>query len=63
LIPAVGEHLAQEREPAEQRRDQQNAAIAVLDIGWMHDGVKHKADSGQCYTSHTHNYMYDGDKR
>ena len=44
LIPAVGEHFAQEREPAEQRRNQQNAAIAFLDIGRMNDGMKHQAN-------------------
>ena len=33
LIGAVGVELAQEREQAEQRRQQRDAAVAVLDVG------------------------------
>ena len=40
LIAAVGEQLLQERKQPEQRGKQQDAAVAILDIGGMHDGVQ-----------------------
>ena len=40
LIGAVGKQLHEERKPTEQRRHQQDAAIAILDVGGMHDGVQ-----------------------
>jgi hypothetical protein len=43
LIAAIGVELAQERVEAEQRAHQQHAAIAVLDVGRMHDGVHQQA--------------------
>ena len=42
-ITAVGEQLFEEWPAPEQRGEQQDAAIAVLDIGGMNDGVKHEA--------------------
>ena len=42
-IAAVSEQLFQECPAPEQRGEQQSAAIAVLDIGGMHDGVEQKA--------------------
>ena len=43
LIAAVGEEFLQEGKHPKQCRHDQNAAVAILDIGWMNDGVKHKA--------------------
>ena len=43
LVSAVGKEFLQKRKPAEQGSEDQNAAIAVLDIGWMHDGVQQQA--------------------
>ena len=43
LVSAVGKEFLQKRKPAEQGSEDQNAAIAVLDIGWMHDGVHQQA--------------------
>ena len=43
LITAVGVELDQEREGAEQARHQQRPAVAVLDIGGMHDCVHQQA--------------------
>ena len=43
MIAAVGEELLQERIHPEQRREQQDAAVAILDIGGMHDGVQQQA--------------------
>ena len=40
LIAGVGEQLLQERIHPEQRRKQQDAAVAILDIGGMNDGVE-----------------------
>ena len=40
LIAAIGVELAQEREQAEQRGHQQHAAVAILDVGGMNDGVQ-----------------------
>lgn len=40
LIAAVGEELFQERVHPEEGRKKENAAIAILDIGRMNDGVK-----------------------
>jgi hypothetical protein len=42
LIAAVGKELFQKWEQAEQRRQQKDAAAAVLYIGWMNDGVQQK---------------------
>ena len=43
LVAAVGVELQQERVQAEQRAHQQHAAIAVLDVGGMHDGLHQQA--------------------
>ena len=40
LIGGVGEELVQERIHPKQGRKQQDAAIAILDIGGMNDGVE-----------------------
>ena len=40
LIGAVGEQLLQERKLTEQRRQQQDAAVAILNVGGMNDGVQ-----------------------
>jgi hypothetical protein len=40
LIGSVGEELFQERIHPEQGRKQQGAAVAILDIGRMNDGVE-----------------------
>ena len=40
LISTVGEKRIQERKHPEQCRHHQNAAIAVLDVGRMDDGVE-----------------------
>ena len=43
LIPAVGVELQQEGVEAEQRRHQQHATIAVLDVGGVDDGLHQQA--------------------
>ena len=43
LIAAIGEQLFQERKHPEQVRHDQNAAIAILNIGRMDDGMKQQA--------------------
>ena len=43
LITAIGVELEQERIHAEQGRHDQRAAIAVLNVGGMHDGVDQQA--------------------
>ena len=43
LIAAVGIELQQKRKHAEQRRHQQFAAVAILDVGGVHDGVDQQA--------------------
>ena len=40
LIGRVGEQLLQERMHPEQGRKQQDAAVAILDIGGMNDGME-----------------------
>ena len=40
LIAAIGEQFIQERKHPEQRRHDENAAIAILDVGRMDDGVQ-----------------------
>jgi hypothetical protein len=40
LIGAVGKQLLKEWKLTEQRGQQQNAAVAILDAGGMHDGVQ-----------------------
>ena len=40
MIASVGEELFQERIHPEQGRKQQGAAVAILDIGRMNDGVE-----------------------
>ena len=40
LIGAVGKQLFEEWKPAEQRRQQGDAAIAILNAGGMNDGVQ-----------------------
>ena len=42
LVAAVGKELFQKWEQAEQRRQQKDAAVAVLYIGWMNDGLQQK---------------------
>lgn len=39
-LSAVGEQLLEERKLTERRRQQQDAAIAILDAGGMDDGVQ-----------------------
>ena len=43
LISAIGEKFVQERKHSEQCRHDENAAIAILDIGRMNDGVEQEA--------------------
>jgi len=43
LIAGIGVERAQEREQAEQGRQQQHAAVTVLDVGRMDDDLKHQA--------------------
>ncbi len=43
LIAAVSEELFQEGKHPKQRRHDENAAIAILDIGRMNDGVEQEA--------------------
>ncbi len=43
LIGAVGEQLSQEREQAEQVRQQRDAAVAVLDVGRGDQAAKQQA--------------------
>ncbi len=43
LIAAAGEELFQERKHPKQGRHDQNAAIAILNIGGMDDGVQEQA--------------------
>ena len=43
LISAVGEQRLQKRKHPEQGRKQQDAAVAILDIGGMNDGVEQEA--------------------
>src|ERR1700722_13233203 len=43
LIAAIGVELQKEGIEAEQRRHQEHAAVAVLNIGAMHDGVHQEA--------------------
>jgi len=40
LIASVGEELLQERKHPEQRRHDENAAVAILDVSRMDDGVE-----------------------
>ncbi len=40
LIAAVGEQFLQERIAPEQRLDDQQAAVAVLDVGWMNQRMQ-----------------------
>ena len=43
LVPAVSEEFEQERKQSEQRAHQQDAAVAILDIGGMDDGAQQQA--------------------
>ena len=43
LIAAVGVEFQQEREHAEQRAHEQNAAVPILDVGGMDDRVQQQA--------------------
>ena len=43
LVTGIGVEPGQERVQSEQGRDQQSAAVAVLDVGRVHDGVQHQA--------------------
>ena len=43
LISAVGEERIQKREHPEQGRHDENAAIAILNVGAMNDGVQQEA--------------------
>jgi hypothetical protein len=40
LIAGVGKQLPQERVHPEQRREQQNTTVAILDVRWKHDHVQ-----------------------
>jgi hypothetical protein len=40
LIAAVGEQCLQERKHPKQRRHDENAAIAILNVGRMHDRMQ-----------------------
>jgi hypothetical protein len=44
LIGAVGKQLLKEWKPAKQRGEQQQAAIAVLNVGGMDDGVQQQTE-------------------
>jgi len=43
LVGGVGKQFEQERVCPEQRRQHQHTAIAILDVGWMDDGVQQQA--------------------
>ena len=43
LISAVSEEFVQQRKRPKQRRHDENATIAVLDVGRMNDGVEQEA--------------------
>jgi hypothetical protein len=43
LISAVGEERLQKGKHAEQRRHDENASIAILNVGRMNDGVEQEA--------------------
>ena len=43
LIAAVGEQLLQKRKHAKQGRHNENAAVAILNVGRMDDGVQQEA--------------------
>jgi hypothetical protein len=43
LISAVGEERLQKRKHAEQCRHNENASIAILNVGWMNDGMEQEA--------------------
>lgn len=43
MIGAVGKQLLEEWKLTEQRRQQQDAAIAILNAGGMYDGVQQQA--------------------
>ena len=43
LISAVSEEFVQQRKRPKQRRRDENATIAVLDVGRMNDGVEQEA--------------------
>lgn len=43
LIAAIGKKLFQKREHAEKRFKNQNAAIAILNVGLVNDGVEQQA--------------------
>jgi hypothetical protein len=43
LVPAVRVEFEQERKQSEQRAHQQDAAVAILDIGGMDDGAQQQA--------------------
>ena len=40
LIGSVGKQLLQERMHPEQGRKKHDAPVAILDVGWMNDGVE-----------------------
>lgn len=40
LVAAIGEEFFQKREQAEYRRQNEDAAVAILDIGWMNNNVQ-----------------------
>ena len=43
LIAGIGEQRLQERIHPEQRREQQDAAVAILNVGGMNDGMQQQA--------------------
>jgi hypothetical protein len=46
LISAVGEQRLQKWKHAEQCRHHENATIAILNFGWMNDGVEQETYCG-----------------
>lgn len=43
LISAIGEEFPEERKQTKQRRQHESAAVAILDISGVHDGVHQQA--------------------
>jgi hypothetical protein len=45
LISAVGKQLRKDWKPTDQRRQQRDAAVAILDAGGMNDGLQQQTQS------------------
>ena len=43
LVSAIGEKFSEERKQTEQRRQHESAAVAILDISGVYDGVHQQA--------------------